>query len=91
MSQPNYNVPMTDEAFEDLKANAILLWQTYDNEYGYVDDKVSRIKDIQNVRDNGMYILAMFDSFNVLRLLGMVEADTRHQLEDGRLPESFTF
>lgn len=46
-----YKAP-SQEVFEDIKKNAIKIWKTYDNEFGYVDEKVNRIKDIQNVSDN---------------------------------------
>lgn len=91
MSQDNYNIPMTDEAFEDIKQNAIRLWETYDNEFGYVDDKVARIKDIENIGDNAMYIIAMFDNFNIIKLFRMLKPETQRQLEDDRLPEVLIF
>ncbi|KKM18393.1 hypothetical protein LCGC14_1666210, partial [marine sediment metagenome] len=31
---------------------------------GYADDKVGRIKDIKNIEDNFMYMVAMFDPSN---------------------------
>jgi len=91
MSQDNYYIPMTDEAFEDIKQNAIRLWETYDNEFGYVDDKVARIKDIENIGDNAMYIIAMFDNFNIIKLFRMLKTETQRQLDDDRMPEVLNF
>ena len=67
-----YKAPAQD-VFDSIKKAAIALWQTYDDTYGYVTEKVNRIKDIENVGDNTGYIVAMFDNTNRLKLLGMVD------------------
>ena len=78
-----YYVAPSDEIFEEMKRLAIQIWQTYDNTYGYVDEKVGQIKDIGNIRDNFMYIYAMFDWENQNKLRNMasmqllVEIDKR--------------
>lgn len=71
-----YDAP-TDSIFQDIKENSIKLWQTYDNEYGYVDEKVNYIKDMQNIKDNGMTMVAMFDYLNIAKLLNMVTEETK--------------
>ncbi len=63
-----YEAP-SDEIFEEIKRESIKIWETYDNTYGYADEKVGRIKDIGNVKDNAMYMVAMFDLRNQSRLL----------------------
>ena len=70
-----YEAP-TDEIFNDIKLNAIRIWKTYDDTYGYSSKKVDRIKDIQNIENNVMYIVAMFDIQNQKKLLTMVRAET---------------
>lgn len=70
-----YTAPRQD-IFDEIKDNAIKIWQTYDNTYGYVDEKVGRIKDIQNVSDNAWFIVAMFDMDNQQKLLSMVKPET---------------
>lgn len=65
----NYYEPPTQEIFEEIKREAIKIWETYDNTDGYVDEKVGRIKDLPNVSDNAMYIVAMFDWINRDKLL----------------------
>lgn len=88
-----YYTPPSDEIFDDLKQACIKLWQTMDNEYGYVNEKVNAIKDIGNVADNFMYMVAMFDMNNQRRLkteIGLkpetVEA-INERLIDGGSPE----
>jgi hypothetical protein len=69
-----YKAP-AQEVFDDIKANAIKIWQTYDNNYGYVDEKVNKIKDMKNIRDNWSYIVGMFDGSNQEKLLDMVQPE----------------
>ncbi len=91
MSDLYYTAP-TDEQFEELKAMAIEIWSGYDNKHGYVDEKVARIKDIGNIRDNFMYMVAMFDSQNQAKLAGKLSDETkkavRERLIAGGNPES---
>jgi hypothetical protein len=61
-----YEAP-SDAIFEEVKATAMQLWETYDDSYGYATGKKPRI-EIENVEDNLMYIVAMFDDTNQLKL-----------------------
>jgi hypothetical protein len=71
MEELYYTAP-SDEVFEELKKAAIKIWNEYDNEHGYVDEKVGRIKDLENSGDNFMYIFAMFDIMNQQKLVTLV-------------------
>lgn len=86
-----YYTPPSNEIFEEIKAEAIKIWQGYDNEYGYATDKVARIKDIKNIKDNAMYIVAMFDSENQKRLAEnlseIARKEIRNRMIDGGNPE----
>lgn len=78
MTEPKlYYTPPTDEQFNELKEKVIEIWQEYDNKFGYVDEKVGRIKDMGNIQDNFMYIVAMFDSSNQRKLAGKLSKETR--------------
>lgn len=81
MSFDYYQAP-AQEIFDAIKDGAITLWRTYDDSYGYASEKISRIKDIQNVRDNTGYIVAMFDHDNRLKLYNMVEGEAALYLGD---------
>jgi len=62
-----YYIAPSDELFEEVKREAIKLWleiDTDNDKFGYATEKINRIKDIQNVSDNFMYIVAMFDINN---------------------------
>jgi len=71
-----------DEQFEELKKAAIELWQTFDNRFGYVDEKVNAIKGIDNISDNFMFIVAMFDSRNQRRLAEKLSPETRKSIRE---------
>ena len=81
MTKLYYQAP-TDEVFEEVKEKAIEIWKTYDNTYGYVDEKVDRIKDIKNIRDNMMFIVAMFDINNQGRLAEKLSEEARKEIRD---------
>lgn len=72
MSFDYYQAP-SDEIFNEIKKQSVKLWQTYDDTHGYATEKVSRITDIVNFKDNVGYIVAMFDIHNQMKLRAMVE------------------
>lgn len=76
-----YKTPKLD-IFNQIKEKSIELWNTYDNEFWYVDEKVDRIKDIENYKDNVWFIVWMFDTFNQYRLLQLLEWDAQELLRE---------
>lgn len=72
-----YYTPPTDKIFDEVKKQSIKIWKTYDNTFGYVDEKVNSIKNMKNIKDNFMYMIAMFDLFNQLRLINNLSQDAR--------------
>ena len=71
-----YYIAPSDKLFDEMKFRAISIWRKCNNEGGYVDDKLKRI-DIENVSDNFMYILAMFDKTNQRTLLSQASKELR--------------
>ena len=47
------NTP-SQEIFNEMKSLATQIWSTYDNQYGYVTEKLSYINRIDNIQDNAM-------------------------------------
>ena len=80
MTKEEYYTAPKQKIFEEIKKKAIEIWETYDNQFGYVDEKVGRIKDIKNIRDNTAYMVAMFDSDNQRKLLNKVAGETKNWL-----------
>ena len=76
-----YTAP-SDEIFDEVKVKALQLWATYDNQFGYVDEKTQLIVNIKNVADNVMFIVAMFDSDNHRRLAEMLSQEARQALRE---------
>jgi virulence-associated protein VapD len=76
----DYYTAPSQEVFDDIKQGATKLWNTYDNTYHYVDEKVNQIKDMTNIRDNYAYIVAMFDCFNQVKLIELVELPESKEL-----------
>lgn len=72
MSSEIYHTPPSQEIFDDIKQAAIQIWQSYDDTHGYASEKIDSIKDLKNVGDNYMYIVAMFDSNNQKKLMALL-------------------
>ena len=82
-----YYTPPDDKIFQEVKQKAIEIWTTKDNTYGYVDQKVSFIKEIANFSDNFMYIVAMFDLPNqallAVKLTPAARLEVRKRIKAG--------
>lgn len=74
-----YQAP-TQEVFDEVKQKSIEIWKTYDDTYGYATGKIDRIKDLKNINDNVMYMVAMFDGQNQALLAGSLSDEARQQI-----------
>ena len=59
----------SNDIFEEIKIQAIKIWDTYDNTYGYRDEKVNYINSLTNIEDNTMVFFRMFDHINQAKLI----------------------
>jgi len=89
-----YYTPPKDELFNELKVKAIDLWREIDTDndkYGYASEKIGRIKDITNISDNFMYMVAMFDIHNQRLLADKLSTECRlavkERMIDGEQPD----
>jgi len=73
IDQFDYYKAPSDEVFNEIKKKAAELWRTYDNTYGYVDEKLDRILHIENFKDNAWYMVAMFDADNQKKLIELLD------------------
>ncbi len=64
---------ISDKTFDELVEESIAIWETYDNEYRYVDEKRDRIASITNFKDNWLGIIQMFDAPNQEKLYARTE------------------
>lgn len=79
MSKTYYEAPK-DETFDELKEKCIELWKEYDDTYGYATQKVDRIKELENIRDNFMYMFSMLDSHNQAVILSRLSSETESEI-----------
>lgn len=71
---------MTDTAFEEIKKVAMEVWNMYDDTHGYATEKISKIKDLENIGDNAGYIMGMFDIFNQQKMFNKLSLETKREL-----------
>ena len=94
MTKLYYTEPK-EEQFEELKSKAIEIWSEYDDTYGYATEKINAIKDIKNIQDNFMYMVAMFDMNNQRKLANKLSEETRlsirERMIDGGQPEEYIY
>ena len=77
-----YYTPPSNEIFEEMRKASIEVWGQYDNTYGYVDEKTGRLKEIGNVADNLMYMLAMFDHINQKKVIEKLSEEARKAVKE---------
>lgn len=88
MDQKLYYTAPPQEIFDEVKTACMAIWNGYDNEFGYVDEKINAIKEIENVGDNFMYMVAMFDVFNQSKLFKLLSPEVKKAIME-RLPEGY--
>ena len=80
-NQLYYKAP-SGEVFNKVRNACLEIWDTYDNAYGYVTKKTDRIVRLENVKDNMMYMISMFDVNNVQKLAKKLDNETKKEISD---------
>jgi len=92
MTELYYQAP-PGKQFEELKKKAIEVWQEFDDTYGYATKKIDQIKNLKNIGDNFMSMVAVFDVFNQLKLARKLTPKTRKavadRIKDGGTPDIY--
>lgn len=93
MEKLYYTAP-SDEIFNEVKEKSIELFaERYPEEISpqYAQEKISRIKDWDNIQDNVMSMVAMFDDNNQRLLAEKLSEQARQAIKermvDGGMPE----
>jgi hypothetical protein len=74
-----YYTPPSDKVWNEVTESAIKLWEdNYDNTFGYVTEKVERIKNTP--REHFMSIIRMFDSQNQVKLADMLSEESKKEI-----------
>ena len=81
MTRLYYTSP-TDKQFNELKEKAIEVWKELNSHPSYENEKVNRIKDLKNISDNFMTMVAMFDIFNQAKLAEKLSKETRQAVRE---------
>lgn len=55
-----YRPKLTDEIFNEIKGKVIRVWDTYDNQFGYVDEKLEIINNLPQKWDSVIQMFRMF-------------------------------
>jgi hypothetical protein len=74
-----YTAP-SSKIFGEVKEQALLIWSSYEDPYK--SDKISRVENLQNVSDNLMYIVAMFDITNQTKLAAHLSEEARTAIRE---------
>jgi hypothetical protein len=82
MTIEEYYTAPPQKIFDDIKKNAIKIWNTYDNLGGYRDEKLNMIKDLKNIKDNAWFMVGMFDFNNKIKLISRVKTETARMILD---------
>jgi hypothetical protein len=77
-----YDDAPSDEIFNEIKQAAIEIWNTYDNTYGYVDEKMYMIENLKNFKDNWGTMVGMFDHPNQMKLLAKLSPEAKAKVQE---------
>ncbi len=77
LEEKDYYQPPADAIFNEIKRASISIWITYDDLGGYRSSKLNRIRGLDNIKDNALYMVTMFDHINRIKLMNMVSPEAR--------------
>jgi hypothetical protein len=72
------------DIFNDMKQAATQVWETYNNEYGYVDEKLNYVNGLSNIQDNAMVFYRMFDWENQRKFKQLVNEETLEYIKNNQ-------
>jgi len=72
----------SQEIFNEMKSIATDIWNTYDNQYGYVTEKLDRINSFDNIQDNAMVFYRMFDTQNQMTFFFKASPEVRTYIKN---------
>lgn len=93
MNIPNrklYYTAPSDEIFEEVKRKSIAIWMLLDGDEYEINNSIEYIQKIKNIKDNMMFIVAMFDNTNIQELFKHLSLKSKNALVD-RAPETFKY
>jgi len=73
-----YYIAPKDNTFDEVRNAAIRIWMSYPDH----EQHIEHLKEMQNIADNMMYILAEFDEYNQKVLFDNVSKNTQLAISD---------
>jgi hypothetical protein len=70
----------SEETFNDIKKCSIEIWETYSDDGGYKTDKIKAVQKIENIADNGIFIIGMFDFYNQVKLAKKLKESSKSEI-----------
>jgi len=86
VTEKEYYIAPSQQIFDEIKYASMGIWQKYDDTFGYRTEKLNRIKDMENIQDNAMSMVGMFDAQNLFTLLSLeqLSPEARKYINDRR-------
>lgn len=78
------HITPSEEIFNEMINIASLIWLQYDNEFGYVTEKLDRINSITNYQDNVMIAYRMFDHVNQSKFIALASNDVLEYIKNNQ-------
>jgi hypothetical protein len=76
------HITPSEEIFNEMINIASLIWLQYDNEFGYVTEKLNIINSITNYEDNVMAVYRMFDHINQSKFVALASKDVLEYIKN---------
>lgn len=82
-----YEAP-SEEVFNDIKTSCLLVWAEYNEpiERTYRAEKFKKVVPLKNIRDNYMFMIAMFDHINQKKLFEWLRSETLVRVQQALEP-----
>jgi hypothetical protein len=78
------HITPSEEIFNEMINIASLIWLQYDNEFGYVTEKLERINSLTNYEDNVMVAYRMFDHVNQSKFIALASNDVLEYIKNNQ-------
>ena len=78
------HITPSEEIFNEMINIASLIWLQYDDEFGYVTEKLNIINSITNYEDNVMVAYRMFEHINQSKFVALASKDVLEYIKNNQ-------
>ena len=82
MDKQLYYVAPSDKIFEEVKKACIQVWTDFAETDSYRKEKIERVEQIKNVKDNMMFMLCLFDIPNLGKVANLLNNEALKAIRD---------